>query len=133
MPAHMKVQHNYINVRVGMPGGKEIFYHIPNSEIQNLNSFLNKLDISKNEVAPWDETISWELLAKDRIEKYKKAGLVLRGARYREGLSQKKLAEITGISQENISKMENGKRTVGEKVAKTLAKALHLDYRLFLD
>ncbi len=71
-------------------------------------------------------------LAKERLAKYKKVGLVLRGARYHKGVSQKKLAEKTGISQDNISKIENGKRTVGEKVAKILAKALHIDYHQFL-
>ena len=68
-----------------------------------------------------------------RIAKYKKAGLALRGARYREGLSQKELAKRTGISQENISKMENGQRPIGEKVAKKLAKALHISFQLLVD
>lgn len=79
------------------------------------------------------ESISWEGLAKDRIAKYKKSGLALRGARYREGLSQKELSKRTGISQENISKMENGHRTVGEKVAQKLAKALRIDFELLTD
>ena len=52
-----------------------------------------------------------------RIEKYKKAGFVLRGARYRENMSQIKLAQKSGVHQNEISKIENGKRTVGEKVA----------------
>src|SRR5271156_837966 len=43
-------------------------------------------------------SISWEELAKDDIAKYGKAGILLRGARYREGLSQKELAKRTGIS-----------------------------------
>ena len=76
---------------------------------------------------------SWNKLAADRIEKYKKAGLVLRGARYREGVSQKELAKLCNISQDNLSKIENGRRTVGEKVAKRLAEALHFDYRLLLE
>ncbi|HSW72612.1 MAG TPA: helix-turn-helix transcriptional regulator [Chlamydiales bacterium] len=75
----------------------------------------------------------WENLAADRIAKYKKAGLALRGARYREGLSQKALARKCGINQENISKMENGQRPIGEKVAKKLAKTLHISINLLLD
>lgn len=76
--------------------------------------------------------LSWEELAASRIAKYGKAGLVLRGARFREGLSQKELAKRCGISQENISKMENGQRPIGVKVAKKLATALKIDHKLLI-
>lgn len=58
--------------------------------------------------------------------------MALRGARYRKGYSQKALAKLCGISQDNLGKMENGKRTVGEKLAKRLANILNIDYRLFM-
>ena len=97
---------------------------IPSKHFQKLESFLEKYG---------DETsVPWEELAKSRIAKYKKQGLALRGARYREGLSQKALSKRTGISQVNISKMENGTRPIGERVGKRLAKALRIDYKLFL-
>lgn len=78
------------------------------------------------------ESIQWEKMAAGRIKRYSKAGLALRGARLREALSQKALAKHCGFSQENLSKMENGKRPIGEKVAKKLAKALHINYQLLL-
>lgn len=77
--------------------------------------------------------IEWAVLAKERIEKYKKSGLVLRGMRYREDMSQTELAKRSGVSQNEISKIENGKRPVGEKVAKRLAKVLHFDYLLLIE
>jgi len=61
------------------------------------------------------------------LVKHKAAGLALRGARYREGISQRELAKRSGVSQENISRMENGHRPVGDKVSKKLAKVLHID------
>ncbi|MES2344653.1 MAG: helix-turn-helix transcriptional regulator [Chlamydiota bacterium] len=76
------------------------------------------------------DSIPWEDLTKDRIAKYKKSGLALRGARYRESISQKELAKRTGINQENISRMENGKRATGEQVAKKLAKVLRINFEL---
>ena len=94
--------------------------HLSEKNLYKLEAFLEKYGES--------ESIPWENLAASRIAKYKKAGLALRGARYREGLSQKELAKQTGISQENISKMENGQRPIGEKVAKKLAKALHISF-----
>lgn len=46
--------------------------------------------------------------------------------------TQKKLAQKTGISQADISKMTNGKRVIGPIVAKKLGKAFGVDYRKFL-
>lgn len=48
-------------------------------------------------------------------------------------MSQKELAKRSGVSQENISRIENGKRVIGEKVAKKLAKPLKINYLLLLD
>jgi DNA-binding XRE family transcriptional regulator len=58
--------------------------------------------------------------------------VALRAYRNREGLTQKKLAGLTGIPQHHISEMENGKRCIGKERAKKLAEALHCDYRRLL-
>jgi DNA-binding XRE family transcriptional regulator len=112
-------------VVIEMPGKVKKLTFVPAQHLQKLEAFLEKYGSS--------ESIPWEELAKDRIAKYKKSGLALRGARYREGLSQKELAKRSGISQENISKMENGKRSVGEKVAKKLAKSLRIHFELLIE
>src|SRR5512138_2072013 len=49
----------------------------------------------------------------------------LRAYRTREGLTQKQLAELTGIPQHHISEMENGKRGIGKERAKKLADKLN--------
>ncbi|MDL2316162.1 helix-turn-helix transcriptional regulator [Desulfovibrio sp. OttesenSCG-928-A18] len=59
-------------------------------------------------------------------------GDVVRGLRYREGMTQKQVAESIGISVNNLSHIENGRRPIGKDVAKRLAKALNTDWRLFL-
>jgi DNA-binding XRE family transcriptional regulator len=59
-------------------------------------------------------------------------GVCLRGSRYREGLTQKKLADMIGIPQRHISEMENGKRPIGKEMAKRLGKALNIGYKVFL-
>ena len=111
-------------VVIEMPGKVKKLTFVPAKHLEKLEAFLEKYGES--------ESVSWEELAKDDIAKYGKAGIVLRGARYREGISQKALAKRTGISQENISKMENGRRIIGEKVAKKLAKVLRIDFELLM-
>lgn len=59
-------------------------------------------------------------------------GVCLRGSRYKEGLTQKQLADITGIPQRHISEMEHGKRPIGKEMAKRLGKALNISYKVFL-
>lgn len=59
-------------------------------------------------------------------------GTILRGFRIREDLTQKKLAQMTGLKPHHISEMENGKRPIGKDVAKRLAGALNTDRRVFL-
>lgn len=59
-------------------------------------------------------------------------GVCLIGSRVKEGLTQKQLSKLTGIAQSHISEMENGKRPIGKKRAKILAKALNVGYKIFL-
>ena len=59
-------------------------------------------------------------------------GKALSGARYREGVTQIELSKLTGIPQRHISEMENGKRIIGNEMAKRLGKALNISYKVFL-
>ena len=59
-------------------------------------------------------------------------GVALTGARHKEGLTQVQLAGLTGIPQRHISEMEHGKRPIGKDLAKKLAEALQIDYRILL-
>lgn len=61
-----------------------------------------------------------------------KPAVSLRGSRGKEELTQRQLAEMTGIPQRHISEMENSKRPIGKEAAKKLAKILNVDYRVFL-
>jgi ribosome-binding protein aMBF1 (putative translation factor) len=56
----------------------------------------------------------------------------LRGARLKENQTQTELANRLGCPQSWISDMEHGRRPIGKKMAQRLAKALNIDYRVFL-
>jgi DNA-binding XRE family transcriptional regulator len=78
-------------------------------------------------VAEGLESVSWEGVYPDF-----NGSVALRGARKREALTQKELAHLVGVSQAHISEMEHGKRPIGKDLAKRLAKALKVNYRVFL-
>lgn len=86
------------------------------------------------------DVTDWELEEKELYDleevspeaAWNSGGVAIRGARGKEGLTQKQLAVLTGIAQHHLSEMENGKRTIGKETAKKLAKALNIDYRVFL-
>lgn len=59
-------------------------------------------------------------------------GTRLRAYRLRQGFNQQQLADKSGISQANISAMEQGRRSIGLNVAKKLAKVLTIHYQRLL-
>lgn len=128
MSGRMKTHHTEqksCEVIVKMPGKKSIHSYLPTAAIGKLEAFLNKYSEA--------DSVGWAVVAKDSIEKYGQFGMVLRGARFRENMTQKELAEKSGVSQENISRIENGKRSIGKKLAMKLAKSLKIDHELLLN
>lgn len=79
-----------------------------------------------------ERSIPWREVFKEEIAKYSEGGLALRGSRHKENLTQKDLSEALDISQHHISEMENGKRSIGKKMAMRFAKFFKTDYRIFL-
>lgn len=118
MKAH-PTKSGFYKIVIEMPNKKKISSSISEEFFPKFQTLLDKYSEP--------ESVAWEEVAIDRLAKHTAAGLTLRGARFREGMSQKELAKRSGISQENISRMENGRRPVGDKVAKKLAKVLHID------
>jgi len=106
-------------------------YAVPLEHAEELIHFLDNLKFVKK-LKPQDEWISLEELLAEDIATLGKPGLSLKGARLKEGLTQSQLAKKLNIRQENLSKMESGKRPISRTMAKRLAEILSIDYRLFL-
>ncbi len=66
-------------------------------------------------------------------KQYTKAGVLLKGLRIRENLSQVEFAKKIKITQANLSNMENGKRPIGKIIAKRIEKVFGTNYRYFLE
>lgn len=78
-----------------------------------------------------EEYVSWRELFSEYSDE-EMPGSRLRGARYKESITQRQLADMIGIPQRHISMMENGKRPIGREMAKRLGKALNIGYKVFL-
>lgn len=88
------------------------------------------LDAARKAVEPYlakDDSVHWRTVYPDFGPA---AGL--KGARAKEGLTQRQLAALAGIPQRHISEMENGKRPIGKAMAKRFAEVLSVDYRVML-
>lgn len=79
-----------------------------------------------------DKYVSIEDTFAELIQKSGEPGMLLRGLRYREGLSQIEFASRINISQTNLSAIENGRRHIGKELAKRIGEIFGIDYRLFL-
>lgn len=65
-------------------------------------------------------------------QKYTKPGVLLKGTRHRENLTQVQMAKRINVTQADLSKMENGKRPIGKNIAKRIEEEFGINYRYFL-
>lgn len=114
-----------VSIKVGNHQA-EIFY-LMKPVAENLLQFMRSMQPNDDEtLTPIDEVFP---ALKDKNER---VATVLRGARYKEGMTQAELAKKINITQGDLSKMEHGKRPIGKKLAQRIASILRVDYRIFL-
>jgi DNA-binding XRE family transcriptional regulator len=59
-------------------------------------------------------------------------GMMLRGLRGKEELTQAEFAKRLGVSQHHVSEMENNKRKIGLEMAKRIGEEFKVPYKMFL-
>jgi DNA-binding XRE family transcriptional regulator len=78
------------------------------------------------------KNITEEDLFRDINKKYTKAGALFGGLRFRENLTQVEMAKKLKVTQSDISQMEHGKRKIGLKMARRIAKLFNVDCQSFM-
>lgn len=96
------------------------------SNVDRIKGYVAKIEPATDSVISIDDFYS------KHFGDQPKPAVSLRGLRYREDITQRRLAELADIPQRHISEMENGKRPIGKETAKKLAGVLNADYRVFL-
>lgn len=110
-------------------GHKAILHIVYKGHVYNIPKSIAEKYEDKTKSA--DSVLPEDIFA--NIEKkYTKAGVFLRGVRYREGLTQLEMAKKINITQADLSKMESGKRPIGKIIAKRIEKIFGVNYRYFL-
>lgn len=92
-----------------------------------LKPIIQSLEDYEEDSIPWREVFK---------EDFEKAGgeipYMIKAHRHGKSMTQKQLAKLLNMPQGNLSQIENGKRTVGKKLAKKLGKIFNVGYRVFL-
>ncbi len=110
---------------------REVRFRGPSDKIRKLTDLAKELGIVDTSEGASEDFVPWRE-AFPEISEENLPGTSLRGARYKEGITQRELSEMTGIAQRHISEMENAKRPIGKKNAKLFAKVLNVSYKVFL-
>jgi DNA-binding XRE family transcriptional regulator len=101
-----------------------------------LNTYVIPAKVANQYIVDIDDeesSISSDDVFREINDEYTKAGALLKGVRAREGLNQNDFAKAIGVTQANLSKMENGKRRIGRTVAKRIEEAFDVNYKYFLE
>ena len=85
----------------------------------------DNLDIDAEEI--WDAGIE---IGKMQIDIAEKVGMEIATIRSEKGLTQKELAQITGINQGNICKLEKGNLNPSLKILNKIANGLNVQLKL---
>jgi len=111
-----------------------LYLRVPKRNISNVKRTIENVLLLANinfslKTEPEDEesTITLEDLFPDLH-----SGSAIKGLRYREGLTQEKLAKKINVTRKHISEIENGKREIDKDLAKRLSTALNTDYKVFM-
>ena len=93
--------------------------------VSKIKEYIQAIDVSEERIYTIDEVFP-EYVGSDQQ-------VALRAYRTREGVTQKQLAQMTGIPVYHISEIENGKRYIKKELVLKFAKALNISDYQFLE
>lgn len=117
-------KHHTSSIKIIM-GRQSLLFLVPREKAKSVAELLSDYERE-------DETVDATEVFPVLKDAKQRPGAMLHGARLKENMTQERLAKKLGITQANLSKMENGTRAIGKKMAHRLGNVLNVDYRLFL-
>ncbi|MBY0384574.1 helix-turn-helix domain-containing protein [bacterium] len=122
------MRHTEITIKQGKETTK---FKLPIEAGRGLLNFLRGL---QEKIANTEDTESAPAsdFFPDLKDPAKRIGIIFRGIRSKNNLTQAEVAERLNIDQSDVSKIEKGKRAIGKSLAKKIEKEFGIDYRRFL-
>src|SRR5262249_19841462 len=119
---HMRTHHTKVNKEVLCVSEQGTVLKLP-------ISILNKYEVHDKTIYKKAKSLVLDTFSVTPAEafaeinaKYTKSGALLKAIRLREGLTQREFAPLIQVTQEDLSKMELGKRQIGKTLANRIAK-----------
>lgn len=125
MPVAAKMRRTEITITEGKKTSKFLLSLETGRGLLSLLKGL-KNDNSDNDSVPAEEVFP------DLKDPVKRIGIIFRGIRFKNNLTQAEVAMRLGLDQSDISKIEKGKRPIGKILAKRIEQEFGIDYRRFL-
>ena len=125
----LRTNSTWSEIEISFPESSKLRFRISKNKAKALAVFLENYRIADEDDLG---SISTEEVFKSLHDKYTRPGSCLQAARLKEEMSQVELAKRLGITQSDLSKMENGKRPISKKMAQKLGKILNIYYKVFL-
>lgn len=109
-------------------GFVNLTFCVPTRHVDLVNRVVNAI-VAGYEIPRYDEKESY---SPEEVFGEPSPGKSLRGYRHREALTQAQLAEKIGVSKQNISDMECGRRPIGKDMAQRIGEALNAPWKRFI-
>lgn len=127
MSGAVKMRHTEITIKQGKETTKfKLSLEAGRGLVNLLRGLQEKVVNSGDESVPASEVFP------DLKDPAKRVGIIFRGIRSKNNLTQGEVAERLGIDQSDVSKIEKGKRSIGKALARKIEKEFGIDYRRFL-
>lgn len=124
MSGAVKMRHTEIIIKQGNETTK---FRFPLEAGRGLLNFLRNLQSSSDE-----ESVRAEEVFPNIKDPAKRIGIIFRGIRFKNNLTQAEVGKKLGLDQSDVSKIEKGKRPIGKALAKKIEKEFGIDYRRLL-
>jgi len=129
---------SFTNISFVFHGTKKTYKYLEEIPQEESNKLAEEIKLATQELTEDYESSSWDKVfsgSRSRVsgrKAYRKAAAMIRGARTREGWTQKQLAKKLNVLQNNLSAYECAKKPVGKRLAKKLATVFKTKPDLFL-
>jgi DNA-binding XRE family transcriptional regulator len=110
----------------------EIFVSLPVADDMTLSNAIRKKLASMGHDVRMLNDEGEELYTFEEVFPDAHPGMILRGMRGRDEMTQKELAEKLEIAPTRVSEMESGSRPISVKMAKKFAEIFETSYKVFL-